>query len=64
MLENTVRVVIQARRGRAGEEAWRKIEVPRLRIKVGTYQDFPGGPVVKTPHFHCRGCRFDPWSGN
>ena len=19
--------------------------------------DFPGGPVVKTPHFHCRGAR-------
>ena len=27
-------------------------------------RDFPGGPVVKTAHFHCRGCRFDPWSGN
>ena len=27
-------------------------------------RDFPGGPVVKTPHFHCRGCRFHPWSGN
>ena len=26
--------------------------------------DFPGGPVVKSSHFHCRGCRFDPWSGN
>ena len=25
---------------------------------------FPGGPVVKTLHFHCRGHRFDPWSGN
>ena len=24
----------------------------------------PGGPVVKTPHFHCRGRGFDPWSGN
>ena len=22
--------------------------------------DFPGGPVVKTPCFHCRGQRFDP----
>ena len=20
--------------------------------------------VVKTPHFHCRGCRFHPWSEN
>ena len=27
-------------------------------------RDFPGGPVVKTPHFHCRGSRFDPCSGN
>ena len=26
--------------------------------------DFPGGPVVKTPHFQCKGHRFDPWSGN
>ena len=26
--------------------------------------DFPGGPVVKTPCFHCRGLRFNPWPGN
>ena len=26
--------------------------------------EFPGGPVVRTPCFHCRGHRFDPWSGN
>ena len=25
---------------------------------------FPGGPVVKTPCFHCRGHRFNPWWGN
>ena len=24
----------------------------------------PSGPVVKTPYFHCRGPRFDPWLGN
>ena len=23
----------------------------------------PGSPVVRTPHFHCRGYRFDPWLG-
>ena len=23
-----------------------------------------GGPAVKTPHFQCRGCASDPWSGN
>ena len=27
-------------------------------------QDFPGGPVVKMPLFHCKGHGFDPWSGN
>ena len=27
-------------------------------------RDFPGSPVVKTPSLHCRGHRFDPWSGN
>ena len=26
--------------------------------------DFPGGPVVKTARFQCRGRGFDPWSGN
>ena len=25
--------------------------------------DLPGGPVVKTPCFHCRGRGFNPWSG-
>ena len=25
--------------------------------------NFPGGPVVKILHFHCRGCGFDFWSG-
>lgn len=28
----------------------------------GQWGDFPGRPVVKTPHFHCRGHRFDLWS--
>ena len=26
--------------------------------------DFPRGPVVKTPNFHCRGHGFNPWSVN
>ena len=25
--------------------------------------EFPGGPVVRTLHFHCRGLGFDPWLG-
>ena len=24
----------------------------------------PGGPVIRTPCFHCFECGFDPWSGN
>ena len=32
--------------------------------KVKSIWDFPGGPVVRTPRFHCRGQGFDPWSGN
>ena len=32
---------------------------------MGWYSwNFPGGPVVKTLHFQCRGHRFDPWAGN
>ena len=27
-------------------------------------RDFPGGPVVKTLYFHCRGHCFNPWLGN
>ena len=26
--------------------------------------DFPGGPVVETRCFHCRGRGFDSWSEN
>ena len=37
-------------------EAWRGEDKP-------IWQDFPGGPVVKTPRFHCRRRGFDAWSG-
>ena len=37
------------------------------RSSLSTYlklmRDFPGGPVVRIPRFHCRGYRFEPWSG-
>ena len=26
--------------------------------------DFPGGPVVKIPHFQFKGQGLDPWLGN
>ena len=36
----------------------------RLVLKKGGYWAFPGGPVVRTTDFHCRGHGFDPWLGN
>ena len=33
-------------------------------IKSYNHRDFPGCPVVRALHFHCRGHRFDSWSGN
>ena len=30
-------------------------------LQKGT-QAYPGGAAGETPHFHCRGCGFDPWS--
>ena len=32
--------------------------------KIHSLWVFPCGPEVTTPNFHCRGHRFDPWSGN
>ena len=30
----------------------------KVSLKSGDW-DFPGSPVVKTPHFHCRGREFE-----
>ena len=38
---------------------WRNFKCILLSEKSQTV-DFPGGPVVKTAHFHCRGPGFDP----
>ena len=35
----------------------------RYATKVWFVSDLPGGPMIKTPRFHCRGHGFDPWSG-
>ena len=35
---------------------------PSFKLKEKR-RDFPGGPAVMTPHFHCRGHGFDPWLG-
>ena len=36
----------------------------QFKTKIYSLRDFPGGPVVKTPHSQCRGHGFHPWSGN
>ena len=35
-----------------------------LAVIKRQFEDFLGGPVVKTLHSQCRGHRFDPWLGN
>ena len=42
----------------------RKWELPVREKKSKILRDFPGGPVVKIPGFHCRKCGFNPWWGN
>ena len=40
-------------------------ESPQPHVSIEQVRrDFPGGPVVKTLRFQCRGHMFDPWSGN
>ena len=38
---------------------------PNRRQAINTkVRDVPGGPVVKTLLVQCKGCGFDPWSGD
>ena len=39
-------------------------ETSKALMKTELGGDFPGGPVAKTLHSHCRGPRFDPWLGD
>lgn len=34
------------------------------QLKTCLKKDFPGSPLFKTPHFHCRKSGFHPWLGN
>ena len=36
----------------------------RDKVILKVNWEFPGGPVVRTPSFHCWGRGFSPWSGN
>lgn len=33
-------------------------------FKQQRHWEFPGGPVVRTRHFHCQVYVFNPWTGN
>ena len=39
------------------------LDMDKLILKFMRW-NLPGGPVIKTSYFHCRGHRFDPWSRN
>lgn len=41
-------------------ETSHSISVCVVKLK---FREFPGGPVVRTSNFHCRGHRLNPWSG-
>ena len=38
--------------------------IKRQLVKTGRTGNFPGSPVVKTPHFYCKEWGFDPQSEN
>ena len=43
------------------------LDGPNVTVRVfvrGRQSEFPGGPVLGTPCFHCRRHRFYPWLGN
>ena len=42
----------------------RHLMITLITITIIKTRDFPGGPVVMTPSFPCRGHRFSLWSGN
>ena len=49
---------------RVGEGEDKEKKETGEEIKKYKFPDFPGGLVVKTQPFHCKGHRSDPWLGN
>ena len=43
---------------------FQNIQTAHISNKKKKFRDFPGGPAVRTPCFHYRGQRFNPWLGN
>ena len=48
--------------GKEGRKGRRRKEEKERKKKINE-RDFPGSLGVKTPHFQCRDCGFNPWSG-
>ena len=71
MTSNDVRVLRTQKGQTIKNENFSKLDFLKLylfslkdAIKNMKDRDFPGGPVVKTPHSQCRGHGFDPWLEN
>ena len=43
---------------------WGAIAFSHRCLRDGVSRGFPGDPEVMTLSFHCKGCGFNPWSGN
>ena len=41
--------------GNTVRNSWKLYPISNICLKICTGWDFPGGPVVKTPSFHCTG---------
>ena len=60
---------VKAQRAREKKRAWNSVCPCRQDLGgkehvQSSSRDFPGGPVLRTACFHCRGCGFYPSSGN
>ena len=52
-------------KGHKVDDVCRERQQHKQRYRIRKYmRDFPGGSVVKTLHFDCRGLWFDSWLGN
>ena len=47
--------------GTAKSLTWRRDWTTMRQVSEYRVREFPGGPVVRTPHFQCKGHRFDHW---
>ena len=61
LLEGDENIILWGNRPRIKEPSY---TVYPITASKQQRNNLPGGPVVKMPHFHCRGLRFDPWTRN